>query len=42
MYKEPFNIEYQFKKKDGSIIWCELSGKSLDKTLPVELSKGVL
>ena len=40
--KEPFNIEYQFKKKDGTIIWCELSGKSLDKNLPIELSKGVL
>jgi PAS domain S-box-containing protein len=40
--KEAFNIEYQFKKKDGTVIWCELSGKPLDKTLPIELSKGVL
>lgn len=40
--EEPFSIEYQFKKKDGTVIWCELSGKPLDKTHPIELSKGVL
>ncbi|KAB7887343.1 PAS domain S-box protein [Poseidonibacter ostreae] len=39
---ELFNIEYKFKKKDGTIIWCELSGKVLDKTLPIELTNGVL
>lgn len=37
-----FNIEYQLKKKNGSSIWCELSGKALDDTIPADLSKGVL
>lgn len=37
-----FNIEYQLKKKDGSSVWCELSGKALDDTIPADLSKGVL
>lgn len=40
--KEIFNVEYQFRKKDGSALWCELSGKVLDRHLPADLSKGVL
>ena len=40
--KKVINIEYQFKKKDGTIIWCEVSGKTLDKTLPFELEEGIL
>jgi|GEM_PF-3082928 len=40
--RENLNIEYQLKKKDGTSIWCELSGKALDKNTPIDLSKGVL
>ncbi len=35
-------LEYQLIRKDGTVIWCTLSGKALDKTLPPDLSKGVL
>lgn len=37
-----FNIEYQLKRKDGTAIWCELSGKAIDTSTPADLSKGVL
>ena len=40
--EDKFDIEYQLKKKDGSSIWCELSGKALDSQKPANLSKGVL
>lgn len=32
-------VEYQFRKKDGSAIWCIVSGTALD---PADLGKGVL
>jgi len=41
-YNEKFNIEYQLRKKDGSSIWCELSGRALDNEYPADLYKGVL
>ncbi|WP_455756605.1 PAS domain S-box protein [Sulfurimonas sp.] len=37
-----FNIEYELKKQDGSVIWCEMAGKALDSNIPADLSKGVL
>ncbi len=40
--KKISDIEFQFKKKDGTTIWCEVAGKSLDKTLPFELPEGIL
>ncbi len=33
------DVEYQMRKKDGSIIWCSLSGKAVD---PENLDKGVI
>ncbi len=42
IYGEKLNIEYQLRKKDGSIIWCELSGKTFDTSTPADLDKGVL
>jgi len=42
IHRANHNIEYQLKKKDGSTIWCELSGKALDQNTPADLSKGVL
>ena len=41
-YGEKINIEYQLKKKDGSKIWCEVSGKVLDENIPSDFSRGVL
>lgn len=35
-------IEYRLKKKDGSPVWCVLSGKAIDSAQPPDLSKGVL
>ena len=40
--QETFYIECQFKKKDGTIIYCELSGKTLNKQYVNKLSKGIL
>lgn len=40
--KENNNLEYELKRKDGSSLWCELSGKALDERKPANLSYGVL
>ncbi|WP_321777337.1 diguanylate cyclase [Sulfurimonas sp.] len=42
IHRTNLNIEYQQKKKDGSTVWCELSGKALDEQTPADLAKGVL
>ncbi|RUM41228.1 MAG: hypothetical protein DSY80_09160, partial [Desulfocapsa sp.] len=34
--------DYQLRKKDGSSIWCEISGKALDKASPPDLTKGIV
>jgi len=39
---EQIQVEYQLKKKNGTPIWCSLSGKALDNDIPPDLSKGVL
>ena len=36
---EQTQVEYQLKKKDGSPVWCTLSGKAID---PSDLDKGVI
>ena len=41
-YKEKSNIEYQLQKKDGSSIWCELSGKVIDERKDTEFDNSVL
>jgi PAS domain S-box-containing protein len=35
-------IEYQLRRKDGSPVWCSLSGKPMDVSSPPDLTKGVL
>ncbi len=35
-------IEYQLRRKDGSPVWCSLSGKAMDVVDPPDLSRGVL
>ena len=35
-------VEYQVKRKDGSPIWCSISGKAIDTNNPPDLNKGVL
>lgn len=37
---EQMQIQYELRKKDGSQIWCSLSGKALDANTPADLSKG--
>ncbi|MFO7750904.1 MAG: ATP-binding protein [Desulfobacteraceae bacterium] len=39
---EVLQVEYQLKRKDGSPIWCSLSGKALDIHRPIDLDRGVL
>ncbi|MDA3908834.1 MAG: PAS domain S-box protein, partial [Sulfurimonas sp.] len=35
-------IEYELCRKDGSSIWCELSGKAIDDNIPADMSMGAL
>jgi len=39
---EQIQVEYQLKRKDGSPVWCTLSGKAIDAEKPPDLNKGVL
>jgi PAS domain S-box-containing protein len=39
---EQIQVEYQLKRKDGSPVWCTLSGKAIDGETPPDLNKGVL
>jgi len=39
---EVLQVEYELRRKDGSAVWCSLSGKALDKYQPGDLDKGVL
>ena len=41
-YGEKSNIEYQLKKKDGSAVWCELSGKVIQSTDHIDSQNSVL
>jgi len=36
------STEYRLKKKDGSTVWCSISGKAVDTALPADLEKGVI
>lgn len=36
------HIEYRLRRKDGSPVWCMLSGQALDRARPADLNKGVL
>ena len=40
--KSHINTEYLLRKKDGSPIWCGISGKALDENTPADLNKGIL
>jgi len=35
-------VDYQFKKRDGSIIWVAISGRAIDNNIPPDLNKGVV
>ena len=37
--QEMLHVEYQYRRKDGSVIWCQASGKAL---YPADLSKGTI
>ncbi|AZR81305.1 bifunctional diguanylate cyclase/phosphodiesterase [Thiomicrospira sp. S5] len=36
------HVDYELRRKDGSPVWCRLSGMALDKSQPADLSKGVV
>lgn len=39
---EMIAVDYQFKKKDGSIIWVTIAGKAIDPNSPPNLDEGVV
>ncbi|MCP5197071.1 MAG: transporter substrate-binding domain-containing protein [Gammaproteobacteria bacterium] len=39
---EQVQVEYELKRKDGSSVWCSLSGKAMDSVSPPDLDKGVI
>lgn len=39
---EQVRTEYQLKRKDGSGIWCAMSGKALDPANPPDMDQGVI
>ncbi len=39
---ERIHIDYQLAKKDGTPVWCILSGKAIDRNNPADLNKGVI
>ncbi|MCB1738380.1 MAG: PAS domain S-box protein [Gammaproteobacteria bacterium] len=40
--REQLHVEYELRRKDGSPVWCMLSGKALDSGQPADLSQGVI
>jgi len=39
---DQIHIEYQLQHRDGHPVWCLLSGKAVDDTIPADLSKGAV
>ncbi len=39
---EPVHMDYPLMRRDGSTVWCSLSGKAVDSHMPPDLNKGVL
>ncbi len=35
-------VDYQFKKRDGSLVWVAISGRAIDDNVPPDLNKGVV
>jgi diguanylate cyclase (GGDEF)-like protein/PAS domain S-box-containing protein len=42
VHGEQIQVEYELKQRDGTPVWCTLSGKAIDPSIPPDLSKGVL
>lgn len=42
VHAEQTQIEYEMRRKDGSTVWCSLSGKAVDTASRVDLGKGVI
>ncbi len=41
-YHKVQEVDYKLRRKDGSEVWCSVSGQALDKSVPANLDKGVL
>ncbi|WP_300670026.1 PAS domain S-box protein [Desulfoluna sp.] len=42
VHGECMQIDYQLKRRDGTPVWCTLSGKAVDDSVPPDLDKGVI
>ncbi|MCP5352125.1 MAG: PAS domain S-box protein [Chromatiales bacterium] len=40
--QEQLHVEYQLRRRDGSPVWCMVSGKAVDPSTPADLSQGVI
>lgn len=40
--QDQLHIEYELRRKDGTPIWCSVSGKAIDSGVPPDLDKGVI
>lgn len=42
VHGERTQIDYQLRRRDGSPVWCTVSGKAVDDHVPPDLNRGVL
>jgi PAS domain S-box-containing protein len=40
--REQVRVEYQLRRKDGTPVWCLISGTAVDRGRPADLAKGVI
>lgn len=40
--REQLHVEYQLRRRDGSAVWCLISGAAIDPARPPDLARGVI
>jgi len=41
-HEEHSHAEYRMRRKNGSTVWCSISGKAIDTNRPADLDKGII